>query len=99
MTTTETWKAYCDATTDAVRDAYCERTYGAAHTDPPPTPDLIDFCFGLGGIELEVSQLARLLHYAASCGAQRTPTLRAHLVDLRHMQAELAALVSEAEAA
>ncbi len=95
-TTAETfWKARYD---DAIRQAYCERTYGAAH--PPPQPrDLINFCFDLGSIELAAIHLERDLRDADECGAMRGPTLRRHLPELRHMQAELAGLVAEAEAA
>ena len=91
------WEAHYAATT--------ERMYGAAHPAPPPHPeqetsrDLLDFCSSFGDVELKFNQLARLLVDAAECDAQRIPTLRAHRDDLRHIQAELAALVAEAEAA
>ena len=76
------------------------RAYVAAHHVPSEEPrDLIDFCSSLGDVELKFNQLARLLDDAAECDAQRIPTLRAHRDDLRHIQAELAALVAEAEAA
>ncbi len=98
--TGETWQAFCAATTEAIREAAHDRIYGAAHPAPATAPrDLVDFCFSLGGIELAAVQLERVLFVADECGAQRAPTLRAHLPDLRHMQAELAALVSEAESA
>ena len=96
---TTPWKVYCDTITDAIREDACERIR-AAHTAPHATPpDLLDFCSGLGEVELEAHHLADLLSYAEECGAARGPVLRAHLADLRHMQAELAALVAEAEAA
>ena len=61
-------------------------------------PDLLDFSFALGDVSLEFANLARLLQNADECGAQRGPTLRAHLDELRHMAADAAALVVEAEA-
>jgi hypothetical protein len=61
--------------------------------------DLIDFCSDFGKVELSITQFARLLDDAAECDAARVPTLRAHRDDLRHIQAALAVLVAEAEAA
>jgi hypothetical protein len=98
-TPAETWKAYCSATTDAIREAASERMYGAA----PPTPhpiglDMIDLCCAARGLRNDAAYLERVFGDAEDLDAERGPTLRAHLADLRHMQAELAALVAEAEA-
>jgi hypothetical protein len=61
------------------------------------TRDLLDFCFDLGSVQLDIVRLGRLLQHAEDAGALRRPVLRAHVDDLRHIQAELAALVTEAE--
>jgi hypothetical protein len=66
---------------------------------PTPPADLLDVSFALGQIRLEAQQLSRLFVNADECGAARGPTLRGHLDDLRRLQGEIAALVTEAEAA
>jgi len=77
-------------------ETYRDRANAAVHAAPR---DLIDFCAGLGEVELDAHHLAEILSYADECGALRGPVLRSHLADLRHMQADLAALVREAEEA
>jgi hypothetical protein len=97
MSTAETWKVYCAATTDAIREAACERMYGAQHPAPQPIAlDMIDLCCAIAGLRADAAYLERVIGDAEDRDEQRAPTLRAHLPDLRHMQA---ALVTEAEAA
>ncbi len=90
------WKARCD---DAIRKAYCERTYGVTPLPPAAKSDLREFRFSVDHFRLEAANLVRLLQHAEDAECECGPVLRAHVHDLRHMQAELAVLVSEAEAA
>ncbi len=80
-------------------NGYCTISHAAAHPVPAAKSDLLDFSFSVDHLRLEAANLVRLLRHAEAAECERGPVLRAHLPDLRHMQAELAALVSEAEAA
>jgi hypothetical protein len=61
--------------------------------------DMIDLCCSARHLRSDAAYLARVFDDAEDLGADRVSTLRKHRDDLRHMQAELAALVQEAEAA
>jgi hypothetical protein len=94
------WKVYCDATTDSIREAAYERMYGAAHPAPQPIAlDMINLCCSARRLLTDAAYLSRVFDDAEDIGADRVSTVRKHRDDLRHMQAELAALVAEAEAA
>jgi hypothetical protein len=59
--------------------------------------DMIDLCCSARNLRSDAAYLARVFDDAEDRDEERAPTLRAYLTDLRHMQAELAALIAEAE--
>jgi hypothetical protein len=81
-------------------DDYCANSQVAAHPAPHPIGlDMIDLCCAISGIRADAAYLERVIGDAEDRDEERGPTLRAHLSDLRHLQAELAALIAEAESA